>query len=736
MRSQTPLRVILTLLVVYFSTFGMTFNGILIPELRYFTLIILIGGLGVWFMVHICGKWVWHRTPLDMMLVLWMVAIGISLLANSEMWRRSATGLWFVGGYILFWYMITDWLANGRLSRETLIDACLMGGLVIVFFGYLQFFTALGRGEIARVGSLVGNPNALGAFLLLTLTFAIGRGLSLKNRLGKRILWGYAVILELLLGITFSRGAWLGGAVSFIVLVGLSLPKNSWQTIPNRIKIAVLGVGIIAVIGGVFILIQSSSLAGRSLDLRTDIYTNALDIFGKNPITGTGLFTFGSEFSQLQSQPPKQPHSHAHNGVLLVMAELGFIGLMVLVATVGVILWGMRNNWRNADANQRRFLAIGIAGTIGFGIHHLLDFPAMMPLIAFCGLIPLTLALVPYQPQPLVARWRVIGHPIAMGVASLGLIGFGVWSSVIYGNYASILARPFAKDADVTYLQTADDLQTVIDADPAMAWYRNQQAYLYALGGDFEKAIRAYTIFLSQEPSFSIAWVNLAHLYWQTGQSELAIEAQRQATQLAPESPAFLLTLGTYLEAQGDTDGARQAYQQALIGNAPLWSAWDETPLRQAVLSEYKLSDSHQLILALDNDESANLTELWANSTYSTESSTRASILRLMVALRTGELVDDIHLLKQAKTQVESVYDEGWVLLGEAELARFAGDMSRADDLLEQANDLFMPKFSIEDIAFTTNIPYFQFLVTSIPRQLLPDVFYPIADAVLLRFLD
>jgi len=736
MRSQTPLRVILTLLVVYFSTFGMTFNGILIPELRYFTLIILVAGLVMWFASHVRGKWTWHRTPLDMMLVLWVGVMGISLLANSEMWRRSATGLWFVAGYILFWYMLTDWLANGRLSRETLIDACLMGGLVIIFFGYLQFLTALGRGEIARVGSLVGNPNALGAFLLMLLTLSIGRGLSLKNRLGRRILWVYAVIVELLLGITFSRGAWLGGAISLIVLAGLSLPQNSWRGISNRVKMAGLAIGVAVVIGGGFILIQSSSLAGRSLDLRTDIYANALDIFGKNPITGSGLFTFGAEFAQVQSQPPKQPHSHAHNGVLLVMAELGLIGLGVLIGTISVVFWIMRINWQSADANQRRFLAIGIAGTIGFGVHHLLDFPAMMPLIAFCGLIPLALALAPYQPQSLQARWRVVGHPIAMAVASLGFIGFGAWSSVIYGNYATILARPFAKDADVTYSQAADALQTVIDADPAMAWYRHQQAYLYALGGDFEKAIQAYKTFLSQEPSFSIGWANLAHLYWQTGQFNLAIESQRQATILAPESPAFLFTLGAYLEAQGDINDARQAYQKALIANAPLWTAWDETPLRQAVLSEYQPSDSQKFILALDNNELTNLSELWANSAYAQESSTRASILRLMVALRTGELAYDIHLLKQAKSQVASVYDEGWVLLGEAELARFVGDMAQADELLKQANDLFTPKFSIEDIAFATNIPYFQFLVTSIPRQLLPDIFYPIPDAVLLRFLD
>jgi hypothetical protein len=220
------------------------------------------------------------------------------------------------------------------------------------------------------------------------------------------------------------------------------------------------------------------------------------------------------------------------------------------------------------------------------------------------------------------------------------------------------------------------------------------------------------------------------------GQFDRAIDAQRQATRIAPESALFLFTLGTYLEAHADIDQARQAYQQALIFNAPLWQEWDDTPLRQNVLSEHQFSDSHKLILELDNGISDNLSELWQNSAYSGISATYTTILRLMVALRTGESVDNAKLMAQAKSQSASIYDESWVLLGEAEIARFEGDSIRANDLIRQANERLAPQFSSEDVSFATNIPYFQFLVTGIPRQLLPDMFYPIQDAILRRLLD
>ncbi|MDX2076088.1 MAG: O-antigen ligase family protein [bacterium] len=743
MRSQSLLRGILTLLIVYFSTFGMTFNGILIPELRWMTLFILIAGLVTWRVTHYREKWLWYRTPLDLVLVGWGIVIGVSLLANVDVWRRSATAIWFVLGYGLLWYMASDWLSNKRLQRETLIDAGIMGGLVIVFFGYLQFLMAFTQnGDIARVGSLVGNPNSLGAFLLLLLTLIIGRALMLKNKLGRRLLWVYALLTGALLGITFSRGAWIGMAVSLFILFGLNLSPQFWAKLrptTSRAKAVWVmgGVVILAVgIGATLVLVQSFDLAGRSLGLRTEIYTNAITIFEQSPITGHGLFTFGREFAEEQSQPPRQPHSHAHNGVLLVMAELGLMGLLLLVISVGVVFLIMRQNWREASPQGRSVLAIGIAGSIGFGVHHLLDFPAMMPLIALCGLMPLLLALIPENPKPLKMRWRTMGHPMAMAIASIGFIGVGAWSSAIYGDYTAILARPFGEDADMTYAQAGDALQGVIDRDPAMAWYRNQQAYLYGLAGEWEKAIVAYEIFLSQEPSHAIGWANLAHAYSQLGQYDRAIEAQERAVALTSDFYPFRFILGTYLEANGDIERARTVYESALQPSLTVWSVWEATPLRQSVLATAELSDSHYLIIALDEGVDDNLLALWQGSQFVDEQTSRASMLWLVVALRTGQPVDSAQLIAQAKARSQTVSDETWVLWGEMQLAFRNRDNDALEALTARLEEKITPQFSKEDIAFATNVPYFQFLSTSIPRQLLPDIFNPLPDAALSRLLD
>src|SRR5579864_1074000 len=59
-----------------------------------------------WLVYRTWRRWKWHRTALDKVLLLWLIAFTVSLLANSEVWRRIVIGLWFSGLYIVLWYML------------------------------------------------------------------------------------------------------------------------------------------------------------------------------------------------------------------------------------------------------------------------------------------------------------------------------------------------------------------------------------------------------------------------------------------------------------------------------------------------------------------------------------------------------------------------------------------------------------------------------------------------------
>ena len=79
--------------------------------------------------------------------------------------------------------------------------------------------------------------------------------------------------------------------------------------------------GAAALVVALALVAESFGIAGRTLELRTWIYDTAIQLFDERPLTGHGLFTFGAGLSRLNSLPPLEPHSHAHDVILHVAAE-------------------------------------------------------------------------------------------------------------------------------------------------------------------------------------------------------------------------------------------------------------------------------------------------------------------------------------------------------------------------------------------------------------------------------
>jgi hypothetical protein len=182
---------LLMLLSVYLAFIGTAAT----LEMRYKNVALALGALTllIWAAARWRNKWRWHSTPLDGLALLWLAVIAISTLANFEMWRRSAIGIWYVGMYLGVWLVLWDCVANRALSRSALADAMLLSSLVPLAFALrevasfaAEFHRELVDGfmlpALPRPSSTLGNPNLMAAYLVIVIPLSAARWLTVQRR--------------------------------------------------------------------------------------------------------------------------------------------------------------------------------------------------------------------------------------------------------------------------------------------------------------------------------------------------------------------------------------------------------------------------------------------------------------------------------------------------------------------------------------------------------------------------
>jgi hypothetical protein len=549
------------LLLTYFVGLGATYNGILDTGIRSQTMQIFAVVIGVWLFIRWRGGWRWRPTPLDTAILLWIAAFALSLLANADEWRRIAIGLWFMGGYIVLWYLLSDTLANRAFTRQMLVNALLFVGAILMLFAWAQIivwmqtqFPAMQAGgapfSLPRPVSVLGNANTLAAALVLIIPLSLVN--AVQNRGLPRIVMSlYTLSALLLLFATFSRAGWLGAAagIGAVILwlladrgrLNVTAWRAAWAGWSGGRKAVTVGLGllvVIIVIGAAVFFVSSFSLGGRTLDLRTFIYETAWQLFREQPLFGQGLFTFGGGLARLNPTPPTEPHSHAHSIPLNVAAELGILGLIALIVTVILIVRAARRNAETVHGAERFALIAAGGACISFTVHHLLDLPAMNPAIMIMGLFALVAFAAPLalaKDAPNLITHRIRGAVVIVG--SIGLIIVGVWSAAQYQRYWD--AVYYAIDTG-DYAGGAARLDPVIAVDPSLPLYYQQRGMLYGLAaaaGDttlLPAAITSFERFTQLAPYSANGWYNLAALYAQAGRYEDAAEALQQLAILSP----------------------------------------------------------------------------------------------------------------------------------------------------------------------------------------------------------
>ena len=223
------------------------------------------------------------------------------------------------------------------------------------------------KSTVGNIFSTFGNPNHLAGYLAVVLPIALVLGIFTAKAWPLRAAAGFFSLVVLALIVRSSaRGAWVAVIVSGLVLAAFLAPE-----LRRRLALTTTVVGgivVVAVVGMVaggkrFISEPLSALfqtgGSSSVQQRFDMWKAAAQMAAHHPITGVGPDNYALVFPRYQTAAwvkglgPNYLVNGSHNIFTTVLADQGFIGLVLFVALLAVIALRAVGAWRRLRAVER-----------------------------------------------------------------------------------------------------------------------------------------------------------------------------------------------------------------------------------------------------------------------------------------------------------------------------------------------------------------------------------------------
>ena len=356
--------------------------------------------------------------PHPPLLLPFLALIGVQLLSllASRSLRESLPELLKWAEMLLVYLFVASQVRPRHVPW--IVTAVLLAGSAQALLGAYQFLRRVGPeafvllGRFMRAYGTFSQPNPYAGYLGLVAPLALSLTLWALGRVwdglrqGPRRLpadmicrWatlgffgGVTVLLVAGMGMSWSRGAWLGLAAALVVVSGL------------RSRRAALGFVLLAILVCVFAILGnlgplSSALGGRLAGLgeyvryatdpdlaRVEItdanfavlervahWRAAWGMFSDHPWLGVGIGNYAVAYPAYSLPHWRDALGHAHNIYLHVLAETGLLGLaayLIFWIVAIVRIWQARTS----QSDYAKAVAIGVLGVIAhLTVHNLVD---------------------------------------------------------------------------------------------------------------------------------------------------------------------------------------------------------------------------------------------------------------------------------------------------------------------------------------------------------------------------
>ena len=449
---------------------ALTFDSLALVKL---SLVIMLGlvSLAAWAADMLRNGGLIRHTPVDWLIVAWLAWATVTTFTSVH-WPTALLGaqgrheglVTFVA-YALVYFLALQLVADeNRVLR--LAQVLFWSSIIVALYGLLQYTGVvplpddLPWDETNRAFATYGNPNLLGGFLVFSVAVSMGLALQERRPLWRSVYWAGFGLSGLALLVTFTRGAWIGGAAS-LMLLGIM----AWRQRTKMSRLDWLPAGVFGA-AGIALVVRSLSSPGEvtnfarriasifqfgsgSGQTRTEIWQAAVSAIKERPLFGWGSDTFGLIFSKfkpaeyVRDAGGASGADNAHDYPLHLASGVGLVGAALFF---GIWVWAGIRSWktvfgRHGDATRLLTGAFWAAGA-GYLLH--LVFGISVPGSTFLLWIALAIVLAPTA-HTVEVKARKLATVAAIAIAILAAAGIAGQSIVLAADrYHAIASEDFS----------------------------------------------------------------------------------------------------------------------------------------------------------------------------------------------------------------------------------------------------------------------------------------------------
>lgn len=492
-----------------------------------------------------------------------------------------------------------------KLAYLSLVKVSLLSGVVISIWGILEHFghspscillnhtfdaNCWVQDVKARVFATLGQPNWLSAYLAMLFPWAAFYYFESKEKLPSLLLLLSTVTIFTCFIFTFSRGGNFGliAAVAILAAANLTYLRNIWR------RVILLAVPLVA------ITIIFATPLGQQLfktppprqtgtleagdetgNIRLIVWRGAWDIFRANPLTGTGLDTFGESFYQFRPVEMNKTSewdflfNRAHNEYLNFLSTTGLVGTIPYLLLLGVFIWKGFRLSRKSGPN-RLLYGVALASTGSYLVQNIFSFTV----VTLALLFTLNLASLSLD-EKRAFNWtwtrkfsQILRSSLAATLVLPTLIALGIIFNFWRADLSYAQGSSYNESGDAG---SADrELTQAVSLNPFEPNYIIQLAFarsnlasesLSDLDASSAEKLSQTAIQISPD-SLSIrrlasqVYENLSDL--DPKYLDLAEQSRQKEVDLAPTDPEVRFELGQFYQKNNQTDRAIENYLASL----------------------------------------------------------------------------------------------------------------------------------------------------------------------------